>query len=518
MSDDTQKRPLTAIRPTEAVQALMTSISSGSNRVPPVIMICGPKGTGKSTLSRLLINACLTRNFAKPGVGFLDLDPGQPEYSPPGEVSLFHINNLNLGPPFSHPMILDECTDSLIRSHHIGASSPKDDTIHYLSCVLDLLDSYDRRLHIHGCPLVINCSGWVQGAGIDSLEAIIQNGRINHVVFMGAVGPEQSSHVLRVCSEAMGAVFHQLSTQPSLPTIRKAANMRMMQTLSYFHSGCPEGHNMRWDETPLYAKEPMCVSYTSPRPDIMGIMILGEEINPDMLADIINGSVLALVAVEDPSELLRYIFQLETTPENGNKLGPEMNTSETMNGVSETSSWKYEFNDLHDYRTMSLHGLPLTKEGIPYLFNGFGTNTPLDPRKTRSIGQVLIRAIDSRNKKLQILTPVLENTILSYRARGVPLVLVRGGLDIPVWSYQEEYFTTIAINNDLKRWSRYKLNLALTEENESDTDREANFDVEAWAARTPWIERVKSNERGRRKDKVWKVRRNMKIKNKKIKN
>ena len=481
-------------------------------------MVCGPKGTGKSTFSRLLLNSFLTGISSRSGVGFLDLDPGQPEYSPPGEVSLLHLKKYNLGPPFTHPMVLDESGDSLVRSHHTGALSPRDNVIHYLDCAKDLLDHYDD-LYKNGCPLIINCSGWTQGTGMNALEAILQRSVVNNVVFMGDTGPEPLGEVLQRCAEATGAAFHKLSIQPSALSPIPAAERRMMQTLSYFHLDPLEHTKSRWDQTPLYLKEPISMSYAGLDHDILGIMILGEQINPDMLVDVINGSVLALVAIEDTSCLPYYAFYSETTWTPAEQIDPEMNNEDTTDEIhcSPSSRACTDETVRGDMAKVSNDKPLLTKGGIPYLFNGIGTNTPLDPSKTRSIGQVLVRAIDGRNKKLQVLTPLSKDMIQSFRTRGMPLVLVKGKLDTPGWSYQEEYFTAFATHSDKEKWTRCKRELRCTGESESEEDEKAGSNMGTWTARNPWIETVESNVSSRKNDRVWKVRRNLKTRNGKIK-
>ena len=49
----------------------------------PVAAVCGSKGTGKSTMARLLCNALLD---VCPCVGFLETDCGQAEHTVPGKL------------------------------------------------------------------------------------------------------------------------------------------------------------------------------------------------------------------------------------------------------------------------------------------------------------------------------------------------------------------------------------------------------------------------------------------------
>lgn len=117
---------------------------SGSANCTPVVMVCGPKGSGKSTYVRFLVNALLSHkrseiraiaaanqdagiypdddstdghhhrhphnrnridSAAAPLVAYLDLDPGQPEHTTPGLISLSLVHAPLLSPPH-------------MRSHH----------------------------------------------------------------------------------------------------------------------------------------------------------------------------------------------------------------------------------------------------------------------------------------------------------------------------------------------------------------------------------------------------------------
>lgn len=60
-----------------------------------VVMICGPKNTGKSTFSRLLCN----RWCNKSSVIYFDTDVGQPENVPPGLIAMSTITSPILSPP-----------------------------------------------------------------------------------------------------------------------------------------------------------------------------------------------------------------------------------------------------------------------------------------------------------------------------------------------------------------------------------------------------------------------------------
>lgn len=184
------------ISPPEWNEALSKSSSSTGSKTS-TIMICGPKSSGKSTFARLLVNRILSSIAPDPksptitkwtGVALLDLDPGQPEYSPPGQLSLIHVQELNFGQPFSHPV--PDGKSTVIRSHAIGAISPSLDPSLYLACALDLFAHYRNLLqNFPGCPLIINTPGWVLGTGLEILLDLISKARPTEVIYMSQQGP-----------------------------------------------------------------------------------------------------------------------------------------------------------------------------------------------------------------------------------------------------------------------------------------------------------------------------------------
>ncbi|XP_064972759.1 polynucleotide 5'-hydroxyl-kinase NOL9-like isoform X1 [Musa acuminata AAA Group] len=134
---------------------------------PPVVFICGPKNSGKSTFSRYLLNVLLPR-YGK--VGYLDTDVGQPEFSPPGCLSLTLVDK-------TIPDLMNPCIRATERCFFFGDVSSKSDPKAYLDCTFNLYD-YFIRVHYQpnelnhpgkALPLIINTPGWVKGTGFDLL-------------------------------------------------------------------------------------------------------------------------------------------------------------------------------------------------------------------------------------------------------------------------------------------------------------------------------------------------------------
>ncbi|KAM8989626.1 polynucleotide 5'-hydroxyl-kinase NOL9 isoform 1-T1 [Ara ararauna] len=135
----------------------------------PVVLVCGPKNTGKSTFNRYLINLLLNR---LPSVDYMECDIGQTEFTPPGCVSLSNVTEPVLGPPFTHQQTPRKMV-------YYGQTSCEQDTERYLDVVKYVFSSYKKEV-----PLVINTMGWVKGEGLLLLIDIIRLLSPSHIVQM----------------------------------------------------------------------------------------------------------------------------------------------------------------------------------------------------------------------------------------------------------------------------------------------------------------------------------------------
>ena len=554
--DDPYKRPLHIIEPSLDWGVMMAKLLSVESPRPVAIMMCGPKSSGKSTFCRILANSMLTRisvrsqsDSALRGcdrVVFLDLDPGQPEFSPPGEISLIQLQSCNFGPPFTHPTPSFLNGDQLIRAHHIGAVTPKDDPDHYLRCALDLWNHYRRMLRLYpSCPLIVNCSGWIQGSGLEVLQAFIHCMDFTNIVYTSTLGPAEVVDSLVEAADRAKTPFHTLSSQPSEFTTRTAADLRIMQALSYFHLDEPEGGNLRWNASPLNETAPLCVRYAGPSQAIFGIMILGEEQDPENIMDILAGCVVGLIAIEDDSAISvnrsedgGFDIQGSNGVRNGDEQAAEgvQDPSDAMDvqdnpvfhprldlpsdddddsDASSVSNFQDSFrpSSRKSRNHFSNHPKPTRKpkpssthlqhpsvsrtpDGLPYLAPNTGFSIPLDPSKSQSLGQALIRGIDTKTKTLHLITPIPQSTLQSLHEKNTKIVLVRGKLDTPIWAYREELVAAAA------RRRRRK-------DEKGEPERLTPYEVKEWAKGVPWAKVVDGREVKSRGAKVWKVRRHL---------
>ena len=174
----------------EAIREICHRFESnvGGALPPPVVVVCGGKGSGKSSLSRLLVNHLLN---SAGSVWYLDTDLGQPELTAPGMVSLTCLSEPLLGPSFTHliPWHLSSTQSSPHPpsfAHFLGDVSPQGDPERYCSAVRSLYQKYCQ----YGMnpkngkwpPIIVNTCGWIKGVGLDVLADLISSVLPSHVI------------------------------------------------------------------------------------------------------------------------------------------------------------------------------------------------------------------------------------------------------------------------------------------------------------------------------------------------
>ncbi|OBT74192.1 hypothetical protein VF21_07027 [Pseudogymnoascus sp. 05NY08] len=479
-ADGPRKIPLHKVYSPPEWNETFAAVSSGKWNRESIssTMICGPKSSGKSTFAKLLVNRLLTlppapksRSKRPAGVLLLDLDPGQPEYSPPGQLSLVHLLKPNFGPPYTHPDA-DSGGCTVIRAHSVCAISPSADSDHYMACVSDLLNHYRHYISSHAeCPLIINTPGWILGTGLELLIELIKKAKPTVVIYMSTEGPVDVVKSLR--EEARQTPVIELPSQISEYTTRTAAQLRIMQTMSYFHLN-RHATAAPWNWSPLTSMRPWMVKYSGPGSGILGVMCIGEQPAPQFLHDAINGSVVAVVVVDDD---LAIRGSQEEGAENGDGLSSDISPMVAAN-------------------TANGH--------LPYLEPG--PNGYPDPKHCHSIGFALVRGIDTKSKCLQLLTAIPHRTIRELAISEKSIVLVSGKLDTPGWAYTEELHqkAVVALNRRKKELGG-QVNDGESDEKEMEVDEDYMDEFE----NAPWVERLEGHRGRGAGERVWKVRRDL---------
>lgn len=153
------------------VQRFVDRVSSSYN--PSTIMICGNKGAGKSTFTRYFINRLL--NMEKK-VACLDIDPGQPEFSIPGCLSLTYIDNFCFNNPEHNTIQVNQ------RRIYYGSITPSDNLDYFKACVSCLMQQFNAENTEEDADsnskndtfLVVNSFGWIQDLGFTIHQDLIK--------------------------------------------------------------------------------------------------------------------------------------------------------------------------------------------------------------------------------------------------------------------------------------------------------------------------------------------------------
>lgn len=144
---------------------------------PPVLLVTGPKGAGKSSFCRFFVNTLL-KQFEE--VCFLETDLGQPELGPPGVVCVHSIRQPLLQPPHAEQFLHQR-----IAGFFAGGTTPALNPTLFVRCVRAAFDAHIRFYKNRASgppPLIVNTHGWAAGFGLELVRAILGITRAQVVV------------------------------------------------------------------------------------------------------------------------------------------------------------------------------------------------------------------------------------------------------------------------------------------------------------------------------------------------
>jgi polynucleotide 5'-hydroxyl-kinase GRC3/NOL9 len=461
------------------------------------VMICGPKASGKSTFAKFLTNRLLSPTFGSnlshisrinrsTGVVMLDLDPGQPEYSAQGQLCLIHLQEPNFGPPFTHP--IPGSKSRIIRAHTVGAVTPSFDPVLYIECALDLFAYYRNLLSVFPkCPLIINTPGWILGTGLEILVEIIVRCRPTEVIYMSQDGPHEVVEALREAAKT--TPFLTLPSQASEYTTRTAQHLRTMQAMSYFHLKPANQKVLTWDGRPLTSVPPWEIKYSGEGAGILGIMCYGEQPPPSLLLEAINGSLVAVVVVDD----------LAAVPDSGlDSRAPIDRDSTDLDALLVQSHNQ-------DIQTPLIVQTP--RENLPY-FNPANTIS-LSPIHSHCIGLAVVRGIDVPRQRLQVLSPISPAIIQEINEEGKSIVLVSGKFDSPGWAYIEELVQTGVAEKEIRKGKLGDEEGNVEAADEISDKIKYRTENGKSVRDVPWVEKLTGSKSRGIGTRVWRVRRDL---------
>lgn len=260
----------------------LEALDTMSTKKSPKILVCGPKGAGKSTFCQLLVNSFVRHK----AVTYLETDPGQPSFSPPGLVSIHSLTTPVLSPPFIRSGI-----SKAVRCQHVGNLSPRDNPRHYLDCISDLL-SHDPC----DTPTIINTPGWTKGTGYELLTSLIDIARPDFIVVLSISGSDSLARSLHpLASDCQSQLLLVESANAISPSVSlTAADLRTLGIMSYFHY---MGRD-RWDfAAHLTAWKPWMVKFSGEDRGIWAVAIQGEELLLEDILLAVNGTMVAIIVI-----------------------------------------------------------------------------------------------------------------------------------------------------------------------------------------------------------------------------
>jgi polynucleotide 5'-hydroxyl-kinase GRC3/NOL9 len=363
----------------------------------PKILVSGSKGTGKSTLSRVLVNTMLTMDASgtigatkafPDGVILLDIDPGQPELAAPGTVYLAHIRAPLLGPSFTNLIVPGATENTMLRMHYLGANTPRESPSHYQRCVSDLLSLYRNYENI---PLVINTCGWNSGSGKAVLLSAIRDVTLTNIVHIGDTRNTAVHDLMQSDVGGEQKALTQIPAQTTRTPLKSGRDLRQMQLQAYLHALGFANGRILWDQLPMA----MCHHTLPAASDILSalfvVVVIGEDVAPEYILDVLDKSVAAVVVIKHDSPL---------------------------HGISAGMGVKQ--NDLPDKVQIAL-----TPDGqLPYLVHRDRMANALDPETTECIGLGLVTTVHSEKRQLLVKSPVLAAHIQAQIAEGCRIALV----------------------------------------------------------------------------------------------
>ncbi|KAJ3915295.1 hypothetical protein F5877DRAFT_48865 [Lentinula edodes] len=355
---------------------------------PNIYLIKGPKKVGKSSFARTLVNRLLSQHNT---LAYLDLDPGQSEFTPAGLIALTLVSDPVLGPPWTHPSVP-------LRAHFIGAFSPKGCPGLYVEGVRDLVRFWGEEVCWGGgksaIPLVVNTMGWAKGLGVDLMK------RIQDVLVRSSFfGEGATSRVDYHQHPPPGIQIHNLEPVPvsasnTLSLLFSAADQRTMNIMSYFHAVFPSSSPSsssytaapHWDASlPLLARPPYQVDVGRAL-DRVFLLGGGGEVIKAEIENVLGGAVVALVRCE-PGTLDAIDDNDDDSTQGQNQLG-EVGTK------------------------------------IPYFPSSNSASSYPSPSTSSAVGLALVRSVAPGGSHLHLLTPL---PLTGAR------VLVKGEMEIPIW-------------------------------------------------------------------------------------
>lgn len=263
-----------------------------------IYFIIGKKNSGKSTFSKLLLNSLISNSGT---CTYLDLDPGQSEFSNPYTLSITDVHEPYFG--INLPTSSNKPNDSRY-SLYYGFSSPQQQPKQYVRIVKNLFNKYanrDKKSH-----LVVNTPGWIKGFGKELLIEITSYINPDHLIYLTSTEDEDTE--LNDNTDLVDNLsYKHFSELPGIYKTSKysAAQQRMFNKLCYFHQQKDLKYNFG---THLLDSPPLKLSYvtaSSPKDSVgaSAVTVLNYDVGfnlvPEDIPVMLEASIVGFYLIEN---------------------------------------------------------------------------------------------------------------------------------------------------------------------------------------------------------------------------
>ncbi len=385
--DDLLRKRLKLLDSTQWLSALRTMSKPVDSARD--VLVCGSRSTGKSTFGRVLINCLVTEHSQ--GALLLDLDVKQPELAPPGIVYLAYVGSPLLGPPISHLAtprvgrdILTRRSASaseetitgtsgqnhILRMHYIGSQGFEHSPQFSANAVADLIQCIEGVRSL-ACPLIVNSPGGFQDA--DELVSLLHKKiPFSDIACLDHSASSRYKKLMAASREKEGCAIHEIQSKAHRGA--PASTIQWSHLQSYFHMINLKSR-VTWDPLALLSTNRTELGYGDPDSLLWAIITLGEQLALENVAQALEGSIVALVAVSQSGAT-----SIRRTIEN-----------------------------------LPYRQVPEDDEsGLP------------DPRCSECLGLAYVVNIDTVRETVEILTPVSLDELNAHSGTGNNLALVLG--------------------------------------------------------------------------------------------
>ncbi|KAK6364522.1 Polynucleotide 5'-hydroxyl-kinase grc3 [Exophiala oligosperma] len=330
-------------------------------------------------------------------VSLVDLDSSMPEFTPPGTISMLHIQEPVLGPPFTHLVLSKHKHVRVFRMHFLGEIDPTDLSDWHLERVNDLL-ALERRIRAQkdNMPVIIVVPKWLENIEQQTASLIWKMMQPTDIVCMDTRQSSPHLQPWKTLAETDGCRIHQIPAQTfdRIPPLRE----HELYMQSYFHMSESSSNQSYWVDTPVLALDPVNLNYGKKIPDIGGVLLLGGNVALEDTRDALEEGIAAILLVRQ-----QHIEEDPASLDKGFDIGMDGRESTEDNG------WR----------------VSRTEEQVPRLLQSHRSHDafPYSEKQSYCIGLGMVTGLNVVKRQISLVTPLPSQALLK-RPKGCQLALV----------------------------------------------------------------------------------------------